>query len=191
MLKDLVLRNRSYRRFDQSVRIPLAVLRELCDLMRLTPSMRNAQPLKYLLVTTEKACASVYPLLGWAGYLKDWGGPVEGERPSAYVIILGDKNIAENFNIDPGIETQTLLLGAVEQGFGGCIIMTVKRDELKAALDIPQHYDVLYVIALGKPVETVVIEPLVPDGDFKYWRDAQHVHHVPKRELKDLIVGEK
>jgi nitroreductase len=191
MLKDLVLRNRSYRRFDQSARIPLDVLHELCDLMRLTPSMRNAQPLKYLLVTTKEACAKVYPLLGWAGYLKDWDGPEEGERPAAYVIILGDKNISENFNIDPGIEIQTLLLGAVEQGLGGCIILTVNRDELKAALDIPQQYDILYVIALGKPVEKVIVEPLVPDGDFKYWRDAQHVHHVPKRELKDLIVGEK
>jgi nitroreductase len=191
MLKDLVMRNRSYRRFDQSARIPLTILHELCDLMRLTPSMRNAQPLKYLLVTTETACASVYPLLGWAGYLKDWGGPVEGERPSAYVIILGDKNIAETTNIDPGIEIQTLLLGAVEQGLGGCIILTVKRDELRAALDIPEQFEILYVIALGKPVEEVVVEPLMPEGDFKYWRDAQQVHHVPKRELKDLIIGEK
>ncbi|HEX7557041.1 MAG TPA: nitroreductase family protein [Leptolinea sp.] len=191
MLKDLVLRNRSYRRFDQSTRITSAALYELCDLMRLTPSVRNAQPLKYFLVTTAEACARVFPLLGWAGYLKDWDGPEEGERPTAYVVLLGDKTISENFNIDPGIEAQTLLLGAVEQGLGGCILATVRRDELKTLLEIPQHCDILYVIALGKPVEKVVLEQIGADGDFKYWRDAQNVHHVPKRALTDLIIGEK
>lgn len=191
MLRDLVQRNRSYRRFDQSARISLSTLRELADLMRLTPSGRNAQPLKYMLVTGEQACADVYPHLGWAGYLKDWDGPREGERPAAYVIVLGDTAIASNYGVDPGIAVQTLLLGAVEQGLGGCIIATVRRGELAALLEIPPQFEILYVIALGKPVEEVVIDPLNPDGDIKYWRDAQQTHHVPKRALADLIIGEK
>jgi nitroreductase len=191
MLKDLVLRNRSYRRFDQAVRVSVDALRELCDLMRLTPSGRNAQPLKYMLVSTEDTCAKVFPLLGWAGYLKDWDGPEEGERPAAYVVVLGDKSIAENFGVDPGIEAQTCLLGAVELGLGGCIIATVRREELKTLLNIPEQCDVLYVLALGKPIEKVVVEEIAADGDIKYWRDEQHVHHVPKRELKDLIIAEK
>jgi nitroreductase len=191
MLKDLVLRNRSYRRFDQASRISPSTLRELCDLMRLTPSGRNVQPLKYVLVATEEMCARVFPLLGWAGYLKDWDGPEEGERPAAYIVVLGDKTIAENFGVDPGIEAQTCLLGAVEQGFGGCIVATIHREELKALLEIPQQCDVLYVLALGKPVEKVVVEEIAADGDIKYWRDEQHVHHVPKRALADLIVAEK
>ncbi|GAP21562.1 nitroreductase family protein [Leptolinea tardivitalis] len=191
MLKDLVLRNRSYRRFNQTARINPAVLRDLCDLARLTPSGRNAQPLKYILVTSEDLCDKIYPLLGWAGYLKDWDGPIEGERPAAYIVMLGDKTISENFGIDPGIACQTLLLGAVEQGLGGCIIATVKRENLKTLLEIPDTFDVLYVIALGKPVEEVVVEPVGSNGDIKYWRDDKHVHHVPKRELKDVIVAEK
>ncbi len=191
MFKDLVLRNRSYRRFDQSARIAPETLRELVDIMRLTPSGRNVQPLKYFLVTGAEACAQVYPLLSWAGYLKDWGGPVEGERPSAYVVVLGDTAISSNFGIDPGIAMQTLLLGAVEKGLGGCIIATVKRAELSALLEIPSRFEVLYVVALGKPVEEVVVEAVKPDGDIKYWRDEGHVHHVPKRDLSDLIIGQK
>ncbi len=190
MLKDLVLRNRSYRRFDQSVRVTATTLRELVDLARLTPSSRNAQPLKYVLVSNEDTCSRLYPLLGWAGYLKDWPGPEEGERPAAYVVLLGDTAISSSYSIDPGIASQTLLLAAVEKGLGGCVIATVKRNEAMELLNIPGQYEILYVIALGKPVEKVVIEDLAPDGDIKYWRDEKHVHHVPKRSLKDLIISE-
>lgn len=191
MIKELVTRNRSYRRFDQSARIAPETLRELCDLMRLSPSGRNAQPLKYMIVSTEDMCARVFTTLAWAGYLKDWDGPEEGERPAAYVVVLGDTAIASNFGIDAGLSIQSLLLGAAEKSLGGCIIQSVKREELAKVLDVSAGLEILYVIALGKPVERVVIEQLPADGDFKYWRDEQHVHHVPKRALKDLIIAEK
>ena len=191
MLRDLVLRNRSYRRFDQTCRIPSETLRGLIDLARLTPSSRNAQPLKYILVSSPDACEKVFPQLSWAGYLKDWPGPVEGERPTAYVIVLGDSKVANNFSIDPGISAQTLLLGAVELGLGGCILASVKRDEVRSLLEIPQQYEILYVIALGKPLEKVAIEPIGADGDIKYWRDEQQVHHVPKRSLEEVVISEK
>ncbi len=191
MIKDLVFKNRSYRRFDQSARIAPETLRELCDLARLSPSGRNAQPLKYIIVSSEEMCAKVYPTLSWAGYLKEWDGPEEGERPAAYVVVLGDTAIANNYGIDAGLAIQSLTLGAVEKGLGGCIIQTVRRDDLAKILDIPSQFEILYVVALGKPVEKVVVETLKPDGDIKYWRDAEQTHHVPKRELKDLIVAEK
>jgi nitroreductase len=191
MIKDLVLRNRSYRRFDQSKRIPSDTLRELVDLARQTPSGRNAQPLKYLLVSSVEACAKVFPNLAWAGYLKDWDGPVEGERPSAYVIVLGDTTITNIFGVDPGIAIQTLLLGAAEKGLGGCILGSIKKDELRELFNLPAQFEILYVVALGEPVEKVTIEEIGEDGDIKYWRDAAQGHHVPKRKLIEVIIGEK
>jgi nitroreductase len=191
MLKDLVLHNRSYRRFDQSARIAPETLRELCDLARLSSSGMNAQPLRYVTVSSEEMCANVFPTLGWAGYLKEWNGADEGERPAAYIVVMGDTTIATNFGIDPGIAMQSMMLGAVEKGLGGCIIITIKRDEVAKLLSIPAQYQILYVLALGKPVEEVVVEPLKADGDIKYWRDEQRVHHVPKRALNDLIISEK
>ena len=191
MLKDLVQRSRSYRRFDQSARIQPSILRDLVDLMRLAPSGGNKQPLKYILITSEEVCAKVFPQLRWAAYLKDWDGPEEGERPAAYVIVLGDTAIASNFGVDSGIAMQTLLLGAVEQGYGGCMLANILRDELMALLEIPPQFEILNVIALGKPVEKVVVDLVGAGGDIKYWRDAQQIHHVPKRALSDLIVGEK
>ncbi|MCX6008661.1 MAG: nitroreductase family protein [Chloroflexi bacterium] len=189
MLKDLVLKNRSYRRFYQEVVVELKTLRELVDLARLSASALNLQPLKYVLSCEPQKNALIFPHLGWAGYLKDWPGPVEGERPSAYIIMLGDTEISRSVGCDHGIAAQSILLGATEKGLGGCMIATVKRQELSQALGIAPRYEIVLVIALGKPKETVVIEKVGPDGDVKYWRDSQSVHHVPKRVLDDIIIG--
>jgi nitroreductase len=189
MVKDLVLKNRSYRRFYQEVSIELETLRELVDLARLSASAMNLQPLKYVLSCEPERNALIFSHLGWAAYLRDWPGPAESERPSAYIIVLGDTKISRSFGCDHGIAAQSILLGATERGLGGCMIATVKRRELSQALGIAPHHEILLVIAIGKPKETVVIEEIGNDGDTKYWRDSQGVHHVPKRALDDIIIG--
>lgn len=198
MLKDLVLpslvtRNRTYRRFYEDAPIDIATLRELVDLARLSASAANRQPLRYILSTDREINAEIFPTLGWAGYLKDWPGPIEGERPAAYIVVLADTTLSlpAYVGVDHGLAAQNILLGAVERGLGGCIIGSVKRDQLRQVLAIPERYEILVVLALGKPKETVVVEEIGPDGDIKYWRDADGVHHVPKRRLTDLIIGEK
>ncbi len=189
MLKDLILQNRSCRRFYQEVDIELKTLRELVDLARLSASGANRQPLKYILSGDPEKNAVVFSHLGWAGQLRNWPGPSEGERPSAYIIVLGDTEISKNFFCDHGIAAQSIMLGAREKGLGGCIHAGVRRNELSKALGIPERYEILLVLSLGKPKETVVIETLEPDGDSKYWRDSNAVHHVPKRRLDDIIIG--
>jgi nitroreductase len=187
MLKDLVRQNRSYRRFDQQVPVGLDVLRQLVELARLSASGANMQPLRYLLVADRDACAEVFPHLGWAGYLKDWPGPQEGERPAAYIIILGDRAIRKDFGVDHGIAAQSIMLGATELGLGGCIIASINRQALRASFSIPEELEILLCLALGKPEEIVIIEPVGPDGNIRYFRDSEGVHHVPKRALEDLI----
>lgn len=189
MIADLVIRNRSYRRFYQEVAIEHETLRELVDLARLSASAANLQPLKYILSCDPQKNALIFPYLAWARYLKDWPGPSEGERPSAYIIILGDTEVTQSFDCDHGIAAQSILLGATEHGLGGCIIGSVQRQELHKALEIPSRYEILLVLALGKPRETVVIESVGPAGNIKYWRDSKGIHHVPKRLLDDIIVG--
>ena len=189
MIKDLILKNRSYRRFHQEVTIELDTLRELVDLARCSASGANRQPLKYILSCTPEKNALIFQNLAWATYLKDWPGPSEGERPSAYIIVLGDAEISQSFGCDHGIAAQSILLGATEKGFGGCMLAAIRRDELRKVLEIPSRYQILLVIALGKPKEKVVLETVGSDGDIKYWRDADSVHHVPKRPLDDIIIG--
>jgi nitroreductase len=189
MLHDLVQKSRTVRRFYQDAPIEMETLRELVDLARLSPSGSNLQPLKYYLSNQPEKNALIFQHLAWAGYLKDWPGPEEGERPTGYIIVLGDSTISKNFGCDHGIVSQSIMLGAAEKGLGGCMIGSVRRAELTAALNIPPQYEILLVLALGKPKEIVQVDPIGPDGSVKYWRDEQRVHHVPKRELKDIILG--
>ncbi len=189
MIRDLILKNRSYRRFYQEVAIELETLRELVDLARLSASAANRQPLKYILSCTPQKNALIFTHLGWAGYLKDWPGPSEGEQPSAYIVMLGDTEIIQSFDTDYGIAGQSILLGAADKGLGGCMIASIQKDGLRKALGILPRYEILVVLALGKPKETVVIEAVKPDGDIKYWRDSEGVHYVPKRSLDDIIIG--
>jgi nitroreductase len=188
MLKDLVRKNRSCRRFHQNAPIEIETLRELVDLARLSASGANRQPLKYVLCCDPKVNARVFPTLAWAGYLKDWRGPIEGERPAAYVVILGDTEIAASFGVDHGIAAQSIMLGATERELGGCVIASIQRNELRETLGIPERYEILLVLALGRPKEQVLIETLAPGGDIRYYRDDKGVHHVPKRALDELIV---
>jgi nitroreductase len=188
VIRDLILRNRSRRRFHQEVAIEHETLRDLVDLGRCSASGANRQPLKYILSGDPEKNAQIFPHLGWAGALRDWPGPVEGERPSAYIIILLDTEISKSAGCDHGIAAQSILLGASERGLGGCMHGSVKKEELSKALGILPRYEILLVLSLGKPKEEVVLETMGPDGNFNYWRDSDSVHHVPKRRLDDIII---
>lgn len=187
-LHALVRLSRSYRRFDETHWVDGKILQELIALAQYAPTGNNIQPLKFWLSNTPEMNAKIFPYLGWAASLKDWHGPEEGERPSAYIIILGDTEIQSVFGVDHGIAAQTLLLGAAEKGLGGCIIGSARRKGLQGELKIPDRYQVLLVLALGKPAEKVVTEPFMPGGDIHYYRDSDEVHHVPKRGLDELIL---
>jgi len=189
MLIDLVKKNRSYRRFFEEEPVTREALLNLIDLARLSPSGANRQPLKYYLSYEKEQNEKVFASLAWAGYLSDWQGPEAGERPSAYIVIVQEENYKMGNPADTGIAAQTILLGAVEAGLGGCMVANIQKTKLHEALNISESQDILLVLALGKPKETVVIDELQPDGDIKYWRDQDQVHHVPKRRLIEIILN--
>ena len=186
--KDLVARTRSYRRFDQSVTIPQETLESWVALARIVPSSANLQALKFLVVNDQELNALVFKSISFAGYLKEWGGPKEGEKPTAYVLILGDTTIKQNFDLDTGIAAQTIMLAANEAGFGGVMMAAIKRDALREDLQIPVHFELVLLLALGKPTEQVIVEETSEEHDFRYYRDTEDVHHVPKRPLSELII---
>jgi len=186
-LKDLIFRTRSYRRFDGAHNVSYPALESLIGLARLSASAANRQPLKYLLYNEPEDCEMIFPSIAWAAYLTEWHGPIRGERPTGYIIILGDKSITESFSVDHGIAAQSIMLGATEIGLGGCMIASIKREELRKTLNIPDRFEILLILALGKPVENIIVDR-VKGNDIKYWRDEKSNHHVPKRSLDELIL---
>jgi len=192
MIKALVEKNRSYRKFIEE-KISKNVLKELIELAILSPSPRNLQALKYIVSNDKEEISKIFEQLAWAGYIIDWQGPEKGERPSAYITILGDKNISNNFEKDfiytaSGIVAQSILLGAVERELGGCIIAAIKKNKLREVLNISDNLEILLVLAIGKPNEKIVIED-IKNNDIKYWRDKNHIHYVPKRKIEEVIIN--
>ena len=183
MLNDLVLKNRSCRRFYQDVTMELETLRELVNLGRLSASGGNRQALKYILSNDPRRNSLIFKNITLAG------NPGEDEAPTAYIVILGDKTISSTFGCDHGIAAQSILLGAVEKGFGGCMVGLIKREDLTKALKIPPQLEILLVLILGKPKEAPVIESTFKDGTNMSWVDDEGVRHIPKRSLDDIIVG--
>lgn len=188
MFRDLILANRSFRRFHQDVPVAKEVLEELVDYARLSASASNMQPLKYILSNEPEKNEIICRNLMWARYITDWDGPAEGEKPAAYIIILGDREITEDFGCDHGIAAQSIKLGAMEKGIAGCMFKAIKRKPLSEELNIPARYEILLVVALGKAREDVVIDEIDPGDSYEYWRAKDDIHHVPKRKLKDIII---
>ncbi len=188
MLKELLLKSRSYRRFDESYAIDTETLKDLVELARYVPSTVNSQPLKFKIVNTPEENEKVFECLAWAGLLKDWGGPSEGERPSAYVIILCDLAVGKDKRYDDGICAQTIMLGAAEKGLGGCMFGSIKREKLAESFGIDtDKYSIDLVLAIGKPIEEVKLVDLPESGSTAYYRDENGVHYVPKRSVEDMI----
>ncbi|MEJ5201417.1 MAG: nitroreductase family protein [Anaerolineales bacterium] len=188
MLSELIRKCRSYRRYHAEISLSLDTLRELIGLARLIPSAFNRQPLRYLLINDAQNKELVFSYLVWPVF-GEWTKPAQNERPAAYIVILGDTEIAAHFGVEAGIAAQTILLGAVARGLGGCIMGALDRESLRDALKIPERFRILLVIALGVPAEQVVIEPLAPGQSPRFWRDASGIQHVEKRSVDDLILN--
>ena len=186
--KELVKSNRSCRRFDNAFALNTQTLTDLVELARYTASGANNQPLKYIISSSREENDKIFSCLTWAAYLKEWKGPEPAEQPTGYIVILGDTTISNNFWCDHGIAAQTILLGARARGLAGCIFAAINIKKLKSLLAIDDHLEVKLVIALGKPVEKACIDDVGDDGDIRYFRDENQVHHVPKRKLEDLIL---
>jgi len=188
MLQRLIEQTRSVRRYREDEPVARETLEALVDLARLSASGGNLQPLKYKLSCSPETNDRIFPHLSWAGYIEDWPGPVEGERPAAYIIILCDRRIRESPGCDHGVAAQSMVLGAREMGLGACMIGSIARPALHRELALSENYEILLVLALGKPAEDVVIERVTPPRGIRYWRDEKGVHHVPKRSLEEIVL---
>lgn len=69
--KDLVIKNRSYRGFDESHQFTKEDLAELVDYARFAPSAKNTQAMKYFLAWEKEMVDQIQPHTKWIGLLHD------------------------------------------------------------------------------------------------------------------------
>jgi len=181
---DAIESRRSIRRFQQKP-IKLDVLKKLVNAGRLAPSAANLQPIQYFVVDNKKLCTQIFETIGWAGYIKPKWTPKENERPVAYIILLS-KDASKDWNIrDASLSSGNIVIASEGEGIGSCILLNIKKDEIRQILEIPESLQVDSVIALGYKAEKSIIEE--NSKEVKYWRDESQVLHVPKRKLEDII----
>ncbi len=188
---DLVLKNRSYRSFNAARTVLEEELRMLVECARVCPSAANRQPLRYRLVNTPSEMSAVLSYTRWAAALPEWTFPPRGHAPTAAIVICHDRSVVESEIVsatDVGIVAQTMLLAAAEKGLGGCMIGNFNRASLSKTLALAENLVPVLVIAIGEPDEEIILETVGEDGETSYFRDADGVHHVPKRSPDALLV---
>ncbi|MBR6028480.1 MAG: nitroreductase family protein [Clostridia bacterium] len=191
-LRDLVLRNRSYRGYNSERAVSREELLSLIDLARLTPSSANLQPLRYHPAWEKEEVSAIQACTHWAASLRDVVRlPMPGQEPTAFIVICMDERGHESttrFLRDVGIAAQTMLLGAAEMGLGGCMIGSFDREKVTALLKLPEGVTPNLVVAIGEPKENIVLTETV-DGQTRYWRSPDLLtHYVPKRPLDEVLV---
>lgn len=190
MIKEILKQNRSYRRFFENKEIEQELLYELVENLKFCSSARNQQVIVYKIITDKDLRSKVYKNLKWAAYLKDWNGPIKGERPTAYVMIGVNKDRLEFIdkwvNVDLGIVAQSLSMQATEKELGCCNIGAFNRVELDEILQIPNNIELQLIVALGYPKDNIQIEYIEDGESIKYRREGD-VHIVPKRKIDDIL----
>lgn len=189
----LMTEARTCRRYEGARELDPGTLAWLVDCARVMPCTANSQSLRYVTVQKPELRPGIFDALGWAGYLKTWK-PEESERPTGYIIMLAPKaedgKLSNNTFIDMGIAGQTMQLAAWTKGIGTCMFRTYNPKKIAETVSIPENHEIVLMLALGYPVEERRIVPVGEDGSIRYYRDENGVHYVPKRALKDILLGE-
>ena len=183
-LGKLLLRNRSYRGFDNSFVVRDDQLRRIISVNTMIPSACNRQALRFRAVLSDEA-DKVLPYIRLGGALRDMKLPLAGTEPRAFIVICATVDEDHYIDIDLGISAQSMLLQAVEMGLGGICIGAFDHAAVKASLELER--EPLLIVAIGRPAERISLTEIGADDDHNYYR-RDGVHYVPKVRLDDLII---
>ena len=185
---DVITSRRTIRKFTQKP-VELSILKKMVDAGRLAPSAGNKQPLEYIITLDENIREKIFPNVRWAGYIVPEGNPKEDERPTAYIIILINKEdlLVPFYKYDVGASAENITLAALEEGIGCCWIGSFDRKKIKNILKITDEYSIDLILALGYPLESPEYYDIEKGKSIKYHKDTSGRLHVPKRKLDDII----
>ncbi|MHA2313953.1 MAG: nitroreductase family protein [Candidatus Hermodarchaeia archaeon] len=75
---------------------------------------------------------------------------------------------------------------AFDEGVASCMLGGIDRVVLRTVLEVPEHLDILMLVALGYAAEKQVVDE-AEGGNITYWLDENGVIHVPKRPLAEIL----
>lgn len=179
---------RSIRKF-KNIPVEKEKLEILVDCARMAAFPANVQPLKFGIISEKELCDKIFPCTKWAGYLKD-GTPKDDEKPASYIAVWGDSDIKQSFEVEAGAAVTNILLAAHEMGIASCWIGALDREGLKNVFDLPQKFELLYLVALGYPAqESYAVD--IENGDVKYFMGDDNILRVPKRTMSEVLIFDK
>ncbi len=146
-VSDAIRLRRSVRTYDPKP-VPEDVLNRVLEAGRISPSASNYQPWHFIVVRDPDRRKA----------LSD-GRYAKFLTQSPVVIVgLGDMKVSPEWHVvDTTIALQQMVIAATAEGLGTCWIGSFYEDRVKAALDVPERYRVVAMLAVGYPKEKVDI----------------------------------
>lgn len=185
-LTELYQTCRTFRRFEQKP-VPDELVLRMLENARVANSASNAQPLRYIVVSSSEKVAQMQQLVKWAAKLpKEVGTPVEGEQPTLFIVVTLPKDAGRFANIDLGIGVHTLTTTAWESGVGSCIMGAINVPKINELLEVPEDRTAALAVAFGYPAHKSTIVDMPADGDLSYYVDDARDYYVPKRPLEEI-----
>ena len=136
---DAIKARKSVRSYDEKP-VPSEVLERVLEAGQMAPSASNVQPWHFIVVTDQQKRVAL-SAGRYAKFLKNT--PV-------VLVGLGDREAAPEWHVvDVTIALENIVLAATAEGLGSCWIGSFHESEVKAALSIPDRWEVVAMLALG------------------------------------------
>ena len=150
----VIMERRSVRRY-RSEPVPQDVLLRVLDAARFSPSGKNLQPWKFIVVKNETLKQRLAEASLRQSFIAD--API-------VVVACGfpDKcysrmgNYMKSWPVDVAIAVEHLMLQAQEEGLGTCWVGAFDEEEVRSILHVPDGVKVLALTPLGYPDEKPV-----------------------------------
>ncbi len=186
-IETLMEKNRSYRGYNKDFVVKQDMLERIVAVNTKIASAKNQQVLRFKLVTRETGAGTILQNIKLGGLLPELHLPFPGTEPEAFIIMCS--TVPENrfVDIDLGIAAQSMLLKASEMGLNGIMIGAFNKAKIIEAFQLP--YEPLLLLAIGKGMETIKLQPVDEGSNLAYYREESGVQYVPKIRSEQLIIA--
>lgn len=179
-LFECLMERRSCRRFKQDA-ISREDIDKMIDAGRYAPTGANRQPVRFAVITSPEKAAEMFEHTGWLT-----GTPVEGERPTAYIIIMCDTTAGGGAEASAACAATTVMLAAHALGYGSCWCGCHGKEEVVSLLGLPENIEPRITISLGRYAEEFVVHD--PSPELKVAMQDDGKIHLGKLGREDVTL---